>query len=104
MSGRVLPRLNEIKGVSPEIAGLAKSADPYEAFAERIGNIPTWIFHGSDDPVVPVESSCKMVSAMRTAGNNLVKYDEIDKAGHEPLAFRTDGFFEWLINQQTNGK
>ncbi|MCC7308489.1 MAG: prolyl oligopeptidase family serine peptidase [Acidobacteria bacterium] len=99
MSGRVLPRSSEMKSISSEIAALTKAEEPYSAFAARLGNTPTWIFHGAEDGVVPIEGSRKIFAAMKGSGNQYVKYDEVAGAGHEPMAFRTDGFFEWL-NQQ----
>lgn len=104
MSGRILPRPNEMKTVSPVIAGLANAGEPYKAFAERIGATPTWIFHGEDDRVVPLENSRQMFAAMKEAGNRSVKYDEVPGVGHEPLAFRADGFFDWLERQHLDQK
>lgn len=100
MSGRVLPRPDEIKSISPEIAQLSSSVSVYSAFAERIGNTPTWIFHGTDDSVVSVLSSRKMFEAMQSVGNQNVKFNEVAGAGHVPLAFSTPGFFEWLQSQK----
>ncbi len=104
MSGRVLPRSSEMSSISPDVAGMASEADPYSAFAERFGSTPTWIFHGAEDGVVPVEGSRKIFAAMKGSGNQYVKYDEVAGAGHEPLAFRTDGFFEWLNRQHLDQK
>jgi len=104
MSGRILPRPNEMKAVSPAVAELEKASEPYKAFAERIGSTPTWIFHGGDDRVVPLDNSRQMFAAMQAAGNQSVKYDEVPGIGHEPLAFRTDGFFDWLEIQRLDQK
>lgn len=104
MSGRVLPRSSEMKSISSGISALTKAEEPYNAFAARLGNTPTWIFHGAEDRVVPVESSRKIFAAMKGSGNQYVKYDEVAGAGHEPMAFRTDGFFEWLNQQHLDQK
>ena len=99
MSGRVLPRPNEIKHVSKDIAQMSETADPYRAFAEKIGNTPTWIFHGADDNVVAPENSRRMFAAMKAAGNQQLTFEETPGKGHEPLAFAAPGFFEWLTAQ-----
>lgn len=99
MSGRVLPRPNELKDISKEIAQMSGTLDPYKTFAEKIGNTPAWIFHGGDDKVVPPESSRRMFAAMKTAGNQNVRFEETQGKGHEPLAFGAPGFFEWLAAQ-----
>lgn len=100
MSGRALPRSSETKNVSPEIAKLAGDTDPYRAFAEKIGMVSVWIFHGSNDKVVPVDSSRRMDTALRNTGNFNVKYTEVEGAGHEPLGFRTPELFQWLGEQK----
>jgi predicted peptidase len=38
---------------------------PYAEAARKIGKIPVWIFHGGDDPVVPVTESRRMAEAMK---------------------------------------
>jgi predicted peptidase len=100
MAGRVVPRPVEEKSVSPKVAELAKSSDVYRAFAEAIGKTPVWIFHGSEDRIVPVDSSRRMSRSLMDAGNLHIKYSEVAGAGHEPLAFRTTEFFSWLGEQK----
>lgn len=99
MSGRILPRSQEIKYLSPEIAELAKSSEPYESFAEKIGHVPVWIFHGTADNVVPIDDSRQMVNAMLNAGNANLKFSEVAGAGHEPLGFKDPELFLWLAKQ-----
>ena len=38
---------------------------PYTEAAKKIGKTPVWIFHGGDDPVVPVTESRRMAEAMK---------------------------------------
>jgi predicted peptidase len=102
MSGRVLPRPNEMKSVSPEIAELAKEPEPYLSFAERVGRVPIWIFHGTADKVVPIDSSRQMIKAILRSGNANVKFSEVEGAGHEPLGFQNPEFFKWLTKQRRN--
>lgn len=102
MSGRILPRPSEIKNVSPEIAALTKASDPYGAFAEKIGKTPVWIFHGSNDGLVPVANSRKMIEALKSSGNDRARYTEVTGAGHEPLGFRDPELFVWLGEQRND--
>ncbi len=104
MSGRVLPRPGELNSVSPIISELARSSDPYEAFAERLGKSAIWTFHGGADSVVPAESSRRIIKALHSAGSTNVKYSEVAEAGHEPLAFRDPALFEWLEAQRLSNK
>ena len=100
MSGRILPRQQEIKYLTPEIAELANSSEPYKRFAERIGNVSIWIFHGASDNVVPIDGSRRMDEALLIAGNTNVKYSEVENAGHEPLGFQNAELFTWLAQQR----
>ncbi|NOT46397.1 MAG: prolyl oligopeptidase family serine peptidase [Acidobacteria bacterium] len=100
MSGRVLPRLAEMKSVAPMVAELARSKEPYKAFAERLGNIPIWIFHGSADRVVAPDNSRRIAEGLKAAGSTNVRYSEIPNAGHEPLGFNEPELFSWLAEQR----
>jgi len=77
-----------------------KIADPYAEVAGRIGRTVTavWIFHGADDPVVPVEESRKMAAALRGALGK-VKYTEYPGTGHDAWdkAYAEPEFFDWLL-------
>ena len=65
-----------ICGGSPLRAG-----DRFNAIARRVGRTPFWVFHGSDDTVVPVSESRLMVDALKAAGGN-VRYTEYPGVGH----------------------
>src|SRR5690606_21570099 len=58
---------------------VAPSADgePFEALARRLASVPTWIFHGEADPVVPVEQSRRAAAALEAAGAVDVRYSEL---------------------------
>lgn len=101
MSGRLLPRPGERKDVEQKILELADQADPYAAFADKIGKVPVWIFHGANDPIVPVENSRQMARALKEVGNQNFKYTELENTGHASLttAFNSPEFFVWLAKQ-----
>jgi dipeptidyl aminopeptidase/acylaminoacyl peptidase len=44
--------------------------------AGRIRSLPTWVWHGAADGVVPVEESRRMVEALRAVGAE-VTYTEL---------------------------
>ena len=56
--------------------------DPLADYAERVRHIPTWVFHGTSDLVVPTDSSRIVVDALRAADAN-VRYSEISRGQHE---------------------
>jgi predicted peptidase len=80
------------------------SADPYTAVAQKIGKTPVWVFHGGDDPTVPVTESRQMVAALKSAGGN-VRYTEYPGVKHESWdnAYAEPELFPWLLAQKLSG-
>lgn len=78
----------------------ADSGDPFAALARRLGRLPTWIFHGEMDPVVPVTESRRMAGAM--AGSPNARYTELPGMGHNvwDAAYGSTQFQEWLFAQR----
>jgi predicted peptidase len=74
--------------------------------AKRIAHIPTWVFHGGKDPVVPLAASQKMVEALKKNGGN-VKFTVYPAAGHDAWTetYANPQIYEWLLRQKrTPGK
>jgi len=80
-----------------------KIADPYAETARRMGKTPVWIFHGTDDPAVPVDESRKMADALKAAGGR-VQYTEYPGVGHESWlkAYAEPDLVPWLLKQKLN--
>ena len=80
------------------------SPDPYRSMAVRIGPVPVWIFHGSDDPRVPVSESRKMAGALRALGKP-VRFSEYTGVGHDSWeqAYAEPDFFPWLLSHRSAG-
>ena len=77
------------------------SATPYQSMAEKVGPTPVWIFHGTDDPRVPVSESRRMAEVMRALGK-CVRYSEYSGVGHNAWdkAYDEPDFFPWLLSHQ----
>ena len=75
--------------------------DPYAEVARRIGKTPIWIFHGTDDPTVPVAESRKMANAIQLAGGN-VHYTEYPGVPHNSWdkAYAEQALMPWLLQQK----
>jgi predicted peptidase len=81
------------------------SGDPH--MAERLTKIPLWVFHGDEDPTIPVEGSRKMVAAMLNQGGQ-PRYTEFAGRGHNisSLALGDESksgipdVYEWLFSQR----
>jgi predicted peptidase len=72
--------------------------------AEILKQTPFWVFHGDKDDMVPVERSRVIVEAVKQAGGELMKYTELEGAGHgiTGLVYQRTELHEWLFQQQKN--
>jgi predicted peptidase len=66
----------------------------------RLTKMPTWVFHGAKDGVVPLKRSEDMVAALKQAGGD-VKLTVYPDAGHDSWTATYDNpeVFEWLLSQ-----
>ena len=74
---------------------------PYTEAAKNIGQqTPVWIFHGGDDPVVPVTESRRMNDAMKALGGE-VHYTEYPGVGHNSWekAYADPELFTWMLSK-----
>ncbi len=75
-------------------------AEPHAAAARILADVPTWIFHGGADGVIPVSESREMEAALREAGGD-VRYTEYPGVGHDSWdrAYADPTLPEWLLAQ-----
>ena len=57
------------------------TGDRFAPIARKIGGAPAWLFHGSEDGIVPVTESRQLVNAIKTNQGD-VKYNEYPGVGH----------------------
>jgi len=81
----------------------AEDTRPYTEAAQKVGKTPVWIFHGGDDPVVPVAESQRMAEAIKAVGAE-VHYTEYPGVGHNSWekAYAEPDFTTWLLSQSLN--
>lgn len=66
-------------------------------WADNLSRIPTWVFHGTADLVIPISRSEEMVKAMEKKNNNL-KFSRLAKLGHDiSTQFKNDELYNWLL-------
>ncbi len=77
------------------------AGDP--AKADRIKDIPTWVFHGAKDRVVKPVKSEEMVNALKAAGGK-PKFTLYPDAGHDSWSVTYDNpeLYTWLLKQSRN--
>ena len=70
--------------------------------AARLKDIPTWVFHGGKDGVVPVRKSEEMVAAMKKAGAKEVKLTVYGEAGHDSWSatYANPKLYKWLLEHR----
>jgi predicted esterase len=81
------------------VAPVCGGGDP--ADAQRIKDIPTWVFHGGRDPVVPIANAYQMVQALRDL-HGRIKFTVFPEYGHnswEPMYDDAD-FYTWMLAQK----
>jgi predicted peptidase len=68
--------------------------------AEKIKDIPMWVFHGDADQAVKVSGSRDMVEAVKKSGGS-PRYTEYPGVGHNSWdqAYDTDELYEWMLKQ-----
>jgi len=77
------------------------AADRFTPVARGIGRTPVWVFHGADDPIVPVSESRRMVAALKATGGN-VRYNEYAGVGHNVWlnVLGEPDLLPWMLAQQ----
>ena len=77
------------------------SAAPFSFLARRLSSVPIWIFHGEEDPAVPVDQSRQAAAALTAVGGR-VHFTELPGTGHNSwdAAYGSSAFVRWLFQQQ----
>ena len=87
------------------LAPTLQADDPYAATAARVKGIPAWLFHGADDPTVPVTESRRIVAALEKVGAS-PRYVEYAGVAHNAWdrAFAEAELPRWLLAQRRSGR
>jgi predicted peptidase len=91
------PKLADVMQAAAWLAGVT---DPYGELASRLPRVPIWIFHGTDDPVVPVAESRRMADVLGVNAG----YTEFPGVGHDAWdpAYGATSLVEWLVKDPTS--
>lgn len=65
--------------------------------------LPIWVFHGDEDPVIPVAESDAMVEKLKSMGNT-IKYTRYKGVGHNSWdkTYAMDELYLWMAKQKKN--
>lgn len=83
------------------IAPICGGAGVRWVMADRIKDLPCWIFHGDQDTAVPLEFSEKIHNALKKAGSS-AKLTVYPGVGHDSWTrtYEDPAFWEWLFAQK----
>ena len=75
------------------------------ADAEKLKNLPLWVWHGEADPTVPVKRSLEMVEAIKKAGSTTIRLTTLAHIGHVSwqAAYASPEVWQWM-GEQTRTK
>jgi predicted peptidase len=73
--------------------------------ADKLKDLPIWVFHGGKDTVVPLAKSEGMVKAIKDAGGN-PKFTIYPNAGHDSWTetYNNPELYKWLLEQRRPAK
>ena len=80
------------------IAPICGAGNP--VLARTIKHLPTWVFHGAKDQVVPIKHAQDMVDALKKVGGN-VKFTIYPEAGHDSWTetYNNPELYKWFLKQ-----
>lgn len=90
------PRHRDLFAAIAPVCGGGVPAD-----APALASLPIWAFHGTADPIVPVEHTLRMVDALRAAGGEprLTLYDGVGHDSWTP-AYDEPELPDWLLSHR----
>lgn len=79
------------------IAPMCGGGNPDEA--DKLKDLPIWVFHGEIDKTVPIQKSQDMVDAVKKAGNDKVKFTTYPDAGHDcwTRSYANPELYDWFL-------
>ena len=74
---------------------------PDPSTAPLVKDVPIWNFHGENDPIEPVETSRRMIEALRAAGGRPL-HTEYPGVGHNSFrwAYTEPALLEWVFSKR----
>ena len=71
-------------------------------WAWKLAKMPTWIFHGENDPVVPLSESQVMADGLTRAGNE-PKFTIYKRGLHDvwTRTYRDTALYDWFLTHRT---
>lgn len=86
------------------IAPICGGGNPDDA--DKLKDIPMWVFHGAKDPVVPLDRSQVMVDAVKSAGGGDVQFTIYPEAEHDSWTetYNNDELYKWMLKHSLSDR
>ena len=83
------------------VEAVANEADPYAALAQRLKQVPVWMFHGAKDDVVLPDDDRRLHAAFQAAGARDARYTEYPDGNHNAwdATYADPAMWTWLLAQ-----
>jgi predicted peptidase len=87
------------------IAPICGASNYHVLVANKLKDIPAWIFHGALDDIVPVTFSANLVSKLRSLGSD-VKFTVYPDAGHDSWTetYMNGELYKWFLSHRKEYK
>lgn len=84
------------------VEAVAGARDPYAVMAQRLKDVPVWMFHGALDDVVLPEDDRRLFAAFQAANARDVRYTEYPQGNHNAwdATYSDNNMWEWLLAQK----
>jgi len=85
------------------IAPICGGSDQNAANTSIFKDVPTWVFHGAKDTVVPVENSLRIIEELKQSGSSVI-FTIYPEAGHDSWTdtYNNPMLFDWFISHTLN--
>ena len=72
------------------------------ADAEKLKDLPIWVFHGDQDTAVPFQRSVEMVDAIKQAGGTKIRFTSLEFVGHNcwSSTYACPELYTWIDKQK----
>ncbi len=72
--------------------------------AEKLKNLPIWVWHGTEDKAVTIQGDIDMVAAIKSAGGSTIRLTTLEGIGHNSweAAYASPDLYEWLNKQSAS--
>lgn len=69
--------------------------------AEKLKDIPIWVFHGDQDKAVPYGKSVEMVDAIKEAGGTKIRFTTLAHFGHNSWSatYASPQLYQWMLEK-----